>query len=196
MPRRICFFDLETRKLAHEVCPADEKRGWDMIKKGQGGIYGLMVWDAAEQWLYPYDDDDILELAAHLEAADVVVGWNSEGFDRPVIEGLLGRKLVLKESLDLMLSVKAALANIGVFSWKRGQYTLGATCERSFGRTKTGSGALAPHLPPGKMFRYCGNDVRLTRDLFDHIQREGGIISIDSAFVPVKLPDYLVSANG
>ena len=186
----IVFYDLETRKLAQQLSP-DEKQGWDLIRAGKGGIYGLMLWDAKENWLYPYDDNDVHEIALHLEAADVVVGWNSEGFDRPVIEGILGRKLVLKESLDLFLSVKQALNDVGIFKWERGQYTLGAVCERTFGRTKTGLGALAPELPPGKMFRYCGNDVKLTRDLYDHIFREGGIISTNGSFIPVKLPEYL-----
>lgn len=188
---RLVFFDLETRKLAADLDPNDEKHGWTLMREGKGGIYGLMIYDSAEQWLYPYDDDDLLEIAAHLENADVVIGYNSEGFDRPAIEGQLGRKLVLKESIDLMLCIKEALGKIGVRYWKRGQYTLGAVCSRTLGRTKSGEGKLAPHLPPGEMFRYCGNDVRLTRDLYEHILRENGIISVDNTFLPVELPEYL-----
>jgi hypothetical protein len=191
MPRHIIFYDLETRKLAQDLDPIDNRRGWDLMRQGKGGIYGLMIYDALERWLYPYDDNDILEIAAHLEVADVVVGWNSEGFDRPATEGLLGRKLVLKESLDLLLCVKEGLGRQGIHSWKRGQYTLGAVCQRTLGRTKTGEGKLAPQLPPGQMFRYCGNDVRLTRDLYEHILREGGIISVDGTVIPVDLPAYL-----
>jgi DEAD/DEAH box helicase domain-containing protein len=117
------------------------------------------------------------------------VGFNSEGFDRPIVEGILGRALVLPNHVDLLLAVKAALGKIGTHSWRRGQYTLGAVAERTLGRGKIEKGELAPALADqgkwARLFRYCADDVRLTRDLYDHIGEEGGIITVNNTFLPV-----------
>src|SRR6185369_1314166 len=160
---RVVVFDLETRLLAKHLSE-DEAYGWVLLKAGEGGISACCVYDFTDNWLYMYDEKSIKALAAHLERADVVVGFRSESFDVPVVEGVLGRRLRLREHLDLYACIARANAALGLIG-QRGDNTLDAVCRRNIGRGKTGSGAHAPDLYSerrfGELFDYCAQDVRL-----------------------------------
>lgn len=194
MAPRIVFFDLETRKLASDLRPDDEQAGWDALRRGDGGISALGIYDTKERWLFLYDDADILAISAHLEAADVVVGFRSEAFDVPVVEGLAGRSLRLREHIDMYALIARSNAQRGIVGQK-GDYTLDAIARRSFGSSKSGSGATAPVLASkglwGRLFNYCALDVRLTRDLFVHICEHGGVVNHNHTFLPLVIPDWV-----
>ena len=186
----IVVFDLETRLLAEHL-DKNKEIGWRRLIAGDGGISALAVYDLTEQWLFLYDEHSIREVAAHLEKADVVVGFRSEGFDVPVVEGILGRKLRLREHLDLYRLIARENASRGLVGTS-GDLTLDACCRRSFGRGKSGSGAHAPDLYAdrrfGELFNYCGLDVRLTRDLLLFIAEHGGVQNFTGSFLHLDLP--------
>lgn len=185
---KICFFDLETRKKPEELAPGNA--GWDALKQGKGGISALAIYDTSDNWCHIYDDHTMDDIASHLEAADLVVGFNSEGFDIPVVEGLLGRKLILKKHIDVSLCVREAHLAIN-HPLRKGENTLGAISERLFGEKKLEDGKFAPDLARegkwGRLMNYCCHDVKLTRDLYYHIEKEGGILSVGGTFIPVPL---------
>ena len=196
MKHRICYFDLETRKLASELSD-DKKEGWRRLCAGEGGISALCIYDTLQEWPYFYDDYTVQDAAAHLESADIVVGFRSDKFDRLVVEGILRRKLALKEHYDIFEMVKDAL---GVRKMVRGENTLDAICKRTLGKGKTGDGTHAPSLALenrwGQLFNYCCQDVKLARDLFEYIRTEGGVIGPGMQFLPVILPEYLRREDG
>jgi hypothetical protein len=187
---RIVIFDLETRLHAHQL-DKNKEIGWARLVAGDGGISALCVYDLTEEWLFIYDEHSIREVAAHLEKADVVVGFRSSHFDVPVVEGILGRRLRLHEHIDLYSLIARTNATHGRVGTK-GDCTLDAVCRRSFGRGKSGSGAHAPDLYSerrfGELFNYCGLDVRLTRDLLLHIAEHGGIQNFTGSFLHLDLP--------
>ena len=194
MAPHILFFDLETRKRTTDLSK-DNDEGWRLLREGKGGISALAIWDNREEWCYFYDDSEIETIAAYLESAEIVVGFNSRFFDIPVVEGILGRRLALREHIDLYEEVKRGLSKLGQRG-RKGEYTLGAICSRTLGgQGKLESGALAPDLAKdglwARLFRYCADDVRKTRNLFGHIQSEGGIISVNQTFLPIELPNHL-----
>lgn len=187
---RICVFDLETR-VGPEHLDIDRERGWDKLRRGEGGISALAIFDTSQDWTYLYDDFDILDVAEHLEAADVVVGYSSSRFDLLVIEGILRRKLVIKRHIDLYELVKTGLAKIHVPQGK-GENTLGAVCKRTVGRGKIDKGEFVSELVKlgkyGRVFRYCSDDVHLTWDLFKHMLRNQSFVNINSVETRVEIP--------
>lgn len=187
---RIVIFDLETRLHASHLSE-NEDIGWARLRAGDGGISALCIYDLTEQWLFSYDEHSIRDAVAHLEKADAVVGYRSEGFDVPVVEGLLERRLRLREHLDLYTLIARTNASKGVIG-TRGDFTLDAVCRRSLGRGKSGSGAHAPDLYArreyGALFNYCGLDVRLTRDLLLYIAEHGGVQNVTGSFLHLDLP--------
>lgn len=193
MAHRVVYFDLETRKLAQDLSPHRET-GWDLLREGKGGISALAIYDSEEDWTFLYDDHSILDAALHLESADVVVGFRSQAFDVPVIEGVLGRNLRLREHIDIYESVQQALGG-RMLRGRAGEYTLDAISKRTLGRGKIEHGEHAPALARqgkwARLFRYCMDDVRLTRDLFAYIRDEGGIRGAGGIFLDIELPEYL-----
>jgi len=187
---RIVVFDLETRLHAKHLAE-DKEIGWARLRAGDGGISALAIYDCTDQWLFLYDEWSIKEAVAHLEGADVVVGYRSEGFDVPVVEGILGRKVRLREHIDLYALIARTNASLGIIGSK-GDFTLDSVCRRALGRGKTGSGAHAPDLYAekrhGQLFNYCGLDVRLTRDLLLHIAEYGGTPNVTGSFLHLDLP--------
>jgi DEAD/DEAH box helicase domain-containing protein len=186
---KICVFDLETRKLASDLALGEA--GWSRLRRGEGGVSALAIYDSDANWCYLYDDHTLNEAALHLESADIVVGFNSIEFDLPIVEGIIGRKIFLKKHIDLKNATHEALQKCG-HPLRKGENKLGAICDRTLGEHKLEDGALAPELADtgqwGRLFNYCAHDVKLTRDLYAHIKKEGGIISASNTFIPVPLP--------
>lgn len=146
----IVFLDIETRALAQDV------GGWLALKNGDGGMSCAITIADPGHIVRVWDDHTTEALAAYLESADTVVTWNGFRFDLRVIEGLLGRALLLREHIDLKLERRAK--------------GLDDEAQKILGRGKTGHGEDAPSLATegrwAELIQYCIDDVELTRDIY------------------------------
>jgi len=189
MPRTI-FFDVETRKWASDLRPDDIDAGWEELRSGKGGASAIALYDTRNNWLYLYDDNTIENCARHLETADVLVGYNSERFDVPCIEGLVHRRLRLRKHVDIYQTLIQAYAHRGI-SGQKGDFTLDAVARRNLGRGKIDHGDNAKVLAQkghwAKLFNYCGVDVQLTRDLYTKMVADGGLIGLRGQFISLPV---------
>jgi len=155
------------------------------------------TYDSETDWTYHYGPEDLDRLVAHLEAAECVVSFNGKGYDMPVLEHLIGRKLALKRHFDLFEML------VNVTGELRG-YGLGNVSQLSLGYGKIGKGVLAAGLyekaltggPDGvaalfELIVYCAHDVRLTRQLLRFAQRHKFLIGPNGP-VNLLLPDTFV----
>ena len=190
---RILYFDLETRLHAEDLCPTDVDLGWDRLRRGEGGISALAIWDSEDEWLYHYDDHTIHAAARHLESADALVGYSSTSFDVPCVEGLAGRKLSIRYHFDIYVELTRALAERGYVASK-GDCQLDRIARRTIGRGKIEHGSHAKQLAIdghwGRLWTYCADDVRLTRDLFLYAAEHGGVTG-PRGFITLDVPDWL-----
>lgn len=195
----IVVFDVETRKLAQDLgcgeTPCLHERnscGWDALKRGEGGLSVIAVWDSTDERTYLYDMRTIQALAHHLESADIVVGFNSQEFDIRAIEGVLNRKLRIRVHVDILQLVWTALRKKGA---RLKGNTLHDVATRTIGRGKTGEGTHAPQLADegrwAELFQYCMDDVDITKEVFLYMREHGGIIGPDGHFLPLLLPESL-----
>jgi len=193
---RIIFFDLETRKHAEDLRPDDVDAGWDALRRGEGGVSALALWDSQDHWLHFYDDRTIQAAARHLELADVLVGYSSAAFDVPVVEGLVGRRLALRHHFDIYAELAQTLARQG-FVGTKGDCTLDRIAKRNLGHGKVNHGGNAKELARqgrwAELFQYCGSDVQLTHDLFLHICEHGGLLG-PRGFISLEVPEWLRAA--
>lgn len=188
-PVRYLVMDIETHK-------GEKSRDRDKFVKTSQFVCAS-VYDSETDWTYHYGPDQLDRLVTHLEEADVVVSFNGNGYDMPVIENLIGRKLQMKRHFDLFEML------VNVTGELRG-YSLGNVSRLSLGYGKIGTGKMAAELYERalaggddgvaalfELITYCSHDVRLTRNLLRFAQAHKFLIG-PSGPVNLILPDLFL----
>jgi hypothetical protein len=172
--------DLETKRSFAEVGGADHR--------ARLGVSVVGVYDYQDDRFSAFREDRFDALAALLREADEIIGFNLLSFDWPVLAAELGDWVLKLPSLDLMVEAQQALGH---------RVSLDALARASLGIGKIGSGLLAlSYYQAGdweRLERYCLEDVKLTRDLYDYARRHGHLY-VDKggrkAVVPVSFAEH------
>jgi len=110
-----------------------------------------------------YFRDELPQLWSILEHADLLIGFNSDAFDIPLLNRYYPGDLSRLRSLDLLSEVQKVLGR---------RIRLQSLAEATLGRGKSGDGLKAGEWwkegEKDKVAEYCIEDVRLTRELYDY----------------------------
>ncbi len=154
--------DLETKRSFDEVGGADNRAAL--------GVSVVGVYDYAEDRFRAFREDGFGALTGLLRGADEVIGFNLIGFDWPVLAAELGGWVTELPTLDLMIEAQRALGR---------RVSLDALAQATLGGGKSGSGldALAYYRAGDwdRLERYCLDDVKLTRDLYEYARKHGQV---------------------
>lgn len=158
----ILVFDLETQRAFAEV----EGGRVDRL-----GLSLAVVWSYQREAFTTFLEEDADALLDRLLAADLVIGFNHERFDLEVLRPYAkGRSLEAIRTFDLLADLTALLGH---------RVSLDSCCRSTLGSRKSGDGLQAIEWYREGRFdqleHYCREDVRLTRDLFDHGREQGSI---------------------
>ncbi len=152
---RVVFFDLETQKLAQDV------GGWQNIHLMRVSV--AVLFDSLENRFLVYDEDKVDELLAHLQKADLIVGFNIKRFDYTVLSAYTSKDLKSLPTFDILDDV---------FNRLGFRLSLDHLASETLGRGKTADGFQAVEwFRQGdfeKLTKYCREDVAATRDLFHY----------------------------
>jgi len=103
-----------------------------------------------------------------LEEADMLIGFNSDHFDIPLLNKYYPGDLSKIKSLDLLKEVRGSLGR---------RIKLDTLAEATLGKNKTANGIVAnTWWKEGKyeqVKEYCLEDVRITKELYDFALRHG-----------------------
>lgn len=173
------IYDCEIKKA---IAKRDEERlsdieycdGWrDFANMGVSCI-GAYDYDADRYRVFM--EDNLWEFDDLIRQHDVIVGFNSLGFDNRLIQAHdLGLSIDLDErSYDLLVEIWKAAGLGPQFEYPSHiGFGLDACCKANFGTQKSGHGAFAPvdyqRGNYGRLVDYCLNDVVLTKQLLDLI---------------------------
>lgn len=151
---------------------------------------------------YDYRTDEYRTFLEHelpalwqlLERATVMVGYNIDHFDIPVLNHYYPGNLATFQTIDLLAAIERSLG-FRVKLEDVGQATLG--------RGKTGTGLQAITFWKNgeieKLRSYCLEDVRLTKDLYDYVRERGEVMvrmrTGEMKKVPMMLPDERARAQ-
>jgi DEAD/DEAH box helicase domain-containing protein len=117
-----------------------------------------------------FDKEDLPQLWPILEHTDMLIGYNSDSFDIPLLNRYYPGDLAHIPSLDLMSEVQKVLGR---------RLRLQSLAEATLGRGKAGDGLKAGDWwREGKKQQvrdYCIEDVRLTRELYDYALKHGAL---------------------
>lgn len=178
---RIIVYDIEIT-----TDPNDLPNGWDDAKRGLAGVSALALYDSETGRVHTYDTHTVVDAIEHLNAVDLLVGFNIDEFDRPALQGYANKSITTPQ-FDILTACRRANRDRYVKGYKLTQ-----VAERTLGLAKTGSGAYATVLAAqgrwGELFDYCINDVHLTRLLYNYIVENGYVIGVDGE--PLALDGY------
>ncbi len=172
--------DLETQRDFNEV----EGRRSELLGVSVVGIYRYGA-DRYETFL----ESELRNLVPLLQEAELVIGFNIKRFDLPVLSPYLPFPISTIPVLDI---IDDAVKQLGH------RVSLESLCQATLGKGKSGSGLQAlAWFKEGKfdlIKKYCLDDVRLTKELFDYGKQHGKLFATnrygsDKLEIPVFWPE-------
>jgi DEAD/DEAH box helicase domain-containing protein len=155
---RKVVFDIETRNIFEDVGKNDPT----LLDISIVGVY-----DSLSDSYSSYAQEEFPSMWPIFEGADVLIGFNSEYFDTPLLNKYYSGDLTKIKSIDIMASVKAALGR---------RLSLNNIAQATLGLKKSADGLQAYQWwKEGKIQEirdYCLQDVKVTKDLYEHILKE------------------------
>lgn len=115
-----------------------------------------------------YFKEELPKLWPILERADMLIGFNSDAFDIPLLNRYYPGDLLRLRSLDLLSEVQKVLGR---------RIRLQSLAEATLKKGKSGDGLKAGEWwregKKDKVAQYCIEDVRLTREIYDYALKHG-----------------------
>jgi DEAD/DEAH box helicase domain-containing protein len=126
------------------------------------------IYDSGDDSYHCFAKNELAALWPFLERADLLIGYNSEHFDLPILNKYYAGDLLKIKSLDLLLEIKKVLNR---------RLKLDNIASATLGKHKSGNGLEAQTWWKAgdveKVKSYCLDDVRLTKELYDYAQKHG-----------------------
>jgi DEAD/DEAH box helicase domain-containing protein len=157
------------------VVDLETKRSFDEVGgrhlRAELGVSVVGVYHYRDNRFETYREEAFATLEAELRAADLIVGFNLVAFDWPVLAGTLGDWVLTLPTRDLMIEVQKSLGH---------RVSLDVIARETLGKAKLGSGLDALEYYRERdwvnLERYCLEDVRLTRDLYEYALKHGHLL--------------------
>lgn len=154
-------FDIETAN----TLPSFDRGNLAKLELALVGIH-----DSETNEFSSYTKEELPKLWPILERADMLIGYNSDAFDIPLLNRYYPGDLSSIRSLDLMIEVQKVLGR---------RLRLQSLAEATLGRGKKGDGLKSIEWWQqglvDKVREYCIEDVRLTRELYDYAVTHQGL---------------------
>jgi len=157
------FLDVETKQTFDQV------GGYFPEKLGISFV-GVCVRDGfiGPGEMMSFFEENLADLFPVLEQADVVIGFNSDGFDLPALSPHYSGSMAKLPSLDLMDRIKKSVGH---------RIGLNAVAQATLGTGKSGNGldAIRFYKEGNRqaLEKYCLQDVAVTRDVYDFGLKQG-----------------------
>ncbi|MBX4187152.1 MAG: ribonuclease H-like domain-containing protein [Candidatus Doudnabacteria bacterium] len=150
--------DLETQKSFEEVGGFGKNH---LLKVSVVGVYSYVL----NKYL-TFTENELYKLGEMLSEADQIIGFNTINFDYQVLQPYLNFKLADIPSLDILQEVEKIIGH---------RVKLDNLAQMTLGVGKSGDGLQAlKFYKLGQMEelkKYCLDDVRITKELYDYIQK-------------------------
>ncbi|MEK7651592.1 MAG: ribonuclease H-like domain-containing protein [Patescibacteria group bacterium] len=179
MPIKKIVLDLETQKLFEEV----GGRGKNHLLK----VSVCGIWESATDKYTIFSEQELPKLAELLQGADQIIGFNIKDFDFEVLQPYLNFDVHSLPFLDIMQDVQRHLGR---------RVSLNSIAEATLGKGKSGNGKEAILFWRNNRLdllrKYCLDDVRITRDVYNYGLANGKILYKDFfeiKEIPVKWTD-------
>lgn len=162
---RKIFFDIETSNIFMET-GSNDPTSLDLSV--------VCICDSDSDKYDSFEQKDLPRLWPILEKADLLVGFNSDHFDIPILNKYYSGDLSKIKSLDLLKEVKTSLGR---------RIKLDTLAEATLGKNKIGHGLEAVHWwkngEKEKVKKYCLEDVKITKEIYEYALKNGHLKYLD-----------------
>ena len=164
------IFDVETKKLFEEI----EGRDPGKLELSVASAYRREIDEEGREIkgeMRSFWEKELKELWPWFEEADRIIGFNSIGFDVPVLQPYYEGNLAKLNHFDIMDKVKEALGH---------RLSLNVIARETLDETKIAVGTDAvkwwkagDEESLANLKKYCEMDVVVTRNVYDYAKKEG-----------------------
>lgn len=158
--------DIETQKGFNEV----DRKKLHLLKVSVACIY-----DSKANAYFSFEEKEMLKLEEYLKKADLVIGFNIRDFDMEVLAPYFLTPVQNFPILDLLVEFEKARGH---------RISLQSLAQATLNISKSGTGWDALQLyKDGKMDelkKYCMDDVRITKDIYEYGLKQGKIFFISN----------------
>ncbi len=153
------IFDCETSNIFTDVGSSDA-RDLDLSV--------VCIYDSETDKYSSFFQEELKDLWPILEKADIIIGYNSDHFDIPLLNKYYSGDLSKIKSLDLLKEIKNSLGR---------RIKLDTIAEATLGTNKSGNGLEAviwwKQGEKEKVKKYCLDDVRITKEVYEYALKNG-----------------------
>jgi DEAD/DEAH box helicase domain-containing protein len=179
---RKIFFDIETSNVFWEVGKYDPT----LLD-----IAVVAIYDSDTESYSTYLKEELNELWPIIENADMLIGFNSDHFDVPLLNKYYPGDLSHTKSLDILREIRDQYGR---------RMKLDQLAEGTLGINKSGHGLEAikwwKNGEVDKVKSYCIDDVKITKDIYDFARANNKLIFKEGgALNEVKLDTSLWEEN-
>lgn len=150
------------------------------------------IYDSETKKLQGFYREELNRLWPMLESADLLVGYNSDHFDIPILNKYYPGDLTKFKSVDLLKEIRAVLGR---------RLKLDGVAEATLGKKKSGNGLEAVQWwkegLKEKVMQYCLDDVKITDEIYEYAKKHGKLKYRDfDAVRDIKLDTSAWEAEG
>lgn len=146
-------FDIETKNTFQDVQSGDPK-ALDMSL--------VCIYDYSTDSYHSFFEEDLPKLWPILETAEMLIGFNSDHFDIPILSKYYPGNLSVIKSLDILKEIKKSLGR---------RISLNEIADATLNKGKIGHGMDAIKWwrtgELEKLKRYCLEDVKITKEVYE-----------------------------
>ena len=162
--QNIIVLDVETQKSFKEV---GKSKALSLAKLK---VSVVCVYDYLTEVYTSYEEKDMMAFNQRLQTAGLIIGFNIRRFDMAVLQPYLFKPVDQFPVLDLLEDIEKARGH---------RASLDSVARATVKEGKSGDGAEALVLfKEGRMEelkKYCADDVRLTKNIYEYGCREGRV---------------------
>jgi DEAD/DEAH box helicase domain-containing protein len=156
---RKIVFDIETTNTFQEV-NSNEPRDLDLAV--------VCIYDSETDSYSHYFKENLHELWPIIEKADLLIGFNSNHFDIPLLDKYYAGNLFDIKSIDLLEKIYTSLGR---------RIKLDHIAQATLGEAKSGNGLESiiwwKNGEIDKVVEYCKQDVKVTKNVYDFAMKHG-----------------------
>ena len=128
----------------------------------------VCIYDTETEKYSSFFKEELKDLWPIFEKADMIIGYNSDHFDIPLLNKYYSGDLSKIKSLDILKEIKNSLGR---------RLKLDSVAEATLGMNKSGHGLEAvTWWKQGKfeeVKKYCMDDVRITKEVYEYALKNG-----------------------